>query len=386
MDLLDKVPQKLRERFAEIVERTDRFCARHLNDEYKQACRELAVAVCRMGVPVERGKPESWAAGVVYAVGSANFLSDPSFEPHMRSDEIAKGIGVSVATMHSKSKAIRDALDLGQLDPRFTLPSLLEQNPLAWLIEVDGFVMDVRWAPREIQESVYEAGLIPYIPGEREGRDTDTDERARLRARYEHLRAVGRDLNQRLMELLSKELIETGARDLGLFRRGRLVLDSEDQLSVLMDHCIYDLRRDGRNAVERSLDESPPDPDSDEMLCLRAMQSAVYSLFAIESVEPGLGVTARNLLSRDEVLVADLGLAQTAGPGLVLASRMLFFEEFAMTGGAALSLGTLSGRERDAWVEKLSKMGQRTERGFADPAPVIRECLRQGAAERIRYT
>lgn len=57
-----------------------------------------------------------------------------------------------------------------------------------------------------------------------------------------------------------------------------------------------------------------------------------------------------------------------------------------MTGGAALSLGMLSGRERDAWVEELSRIGRRSERGFANPGPVIHECLRHGSSKGIQYT
>ena len=37
-------------------------------------------------------------------------------------------------------------------------------NPLAWMICVDGFILDVRSAPRKVQEVAYAQGLIPYIP------------------------------------------------------------------------------------------------------------------------------------------------------------------------------------------------------------------------------
>jgi hypothetical protein len=38
---------------------------------------------------------------------------------------------------------------------------------MAWMIMVDGFMMDARTAPREIQKEAYRKGLIPYIPGDR---------------------------------------------------------------------------------------------------------------------------------------------------------------------------------------------------------------------------
>lgn len=48
-------------------------------------------------------------------------------------------------------------------------PSPLSQGKVAtWacgIIQVNGFVMDARHAPREIQEEAFRKGLIPYIPG-----------------------------------------------------------------------------------------------------------------------------------------------------------------------------------------------------------------------------
>jgi hypothetical protein len=40
----------------------------------------------------------------------------------------------------------------------------MERNPKAWMITVNGFIVDVRNQPKEIQEIAYEKGLIPYLP------------------------------------------------------------------------------------------------------------------------------------------------------------------------------------------------------------------------------
>ena len=98
---------------------------------------------------------------------SQNFLTDPNQDPHMTSREIAEGFGVSVGTMQAKGKIIREDLDLIPFDPEWTLDSMMEQNPLIWLFEVNGFPMDIRQAPREVQANAYERGLIPYIPADR---------------------------------------------------------------------------------------------------------------------------------------------------------------------------------------------------------------------------
>ncbi len=165
-ELEAEVPEPYRARFAEICEQTDVFCDAHLNDEYKALCRVMTVAVCQDGSPVLRGKPQSWAAGVVYALGQVNFLTDPSRQPHLTSRQTAEGFGVSVGNMQAKGKVIREGLDLMPFDPDWTLPSMADENPLMWMFEVNGMLVDIRMAPREVQVVAYEKGLIPYIPAD----------------------------------------------------------------------------------------------------------------------------------------------------------------------------------------------------------------------------
>jgi hypothetical protein len=51
-----------------------------------------------------------------------------------------------------------------------TLPSLVEKNPLFWMAEVNGLLVDLRDMPREIQEIAFQDRLIPYIPADRKER------------------------------------------------------------------------------------------------------------------------------------------------------------------------------------------------------------------------
>ena len=59
-------------------------------------------------------------------------------------------------------------LKIRQFDINWTLPSRMDDNPLLWMLEVNGFMIDVRHAPREVQEIAFEKELIPYIPADRE--------------------------------------------------------------------------------------------------------------------------------------------------------------------------------------------------------------------------
>jgi hypothetical protein len=85
----------------------------------------------------------------------------------MKMTEIDHGFGVSEASGSAKSKAIRDLLRLSPFDLEWSLPSRMNDNPLVWMLNVNGLLMDIRHAPREAQEVAFQKGLIPYIPADR---------------------------------------------------------------------------------------------------------------------------------------------------------------------------------------------------------------------------
>jgi len=149
-----------------ITELTNAFCLNHLDEDYRELCEDLTWATYEEDLPLEKGKPAGWASGIVHAIGFVNFLQDPSQSPHMTSAQLADGFGVSQQTMQTKSKFIRDEFDLMQMDPDWCLPSLVGENPLVWMLEIDGLFVDARTAPLEFQQEAYRLGLIPYVPGE----------------------------------------------------------------------------------------------------------------------------------------------------------------------------------------------------------------------------
>jgi len=56
---------------------------------------------------------------------------------------------------------------MNPMSHRWLLPSRLADNPLVWMLQVNGFMVDIRNAPLELQRLAYEKGLIPFVPAER---------------------------------------------------------------------------------------------------------------------------------------------------------------------------------------------------------------------------
>ena len=80
--------------------------------------------------------------------------------------DLCAAFGVGESTVHAKARVIEKALRIGVFDPKWTLPSLVGRNPLVWMAEVDGLLVDLRAMPRDVQEVAFAKGIIPYIPAD----------------------------------------------------------------------------------------------------------------------------------------------------------------------------------------------------------------------------
>ena len=164
----ENVPKSMQGKYDELVDLTNKYSDKCLNDEYSQLIRYAIAALCRKRPsPLLRRKANSWACGVTHAIGMVNFLFDNSQVPYVSASELYKEFGVGSSTGQGKSKLVRDILDMYQLDPNWSLSSKIDSNPMVWMLSVNGMVVDVRSMPREVQEIAFEKGLIPYIPDDK---------------------------------------------------------------------------------------------------------------------------------------------------------------------------------------------------------------------------
>ena len=173
-----KVPQAVAPYADQVLTRTDRVCAEHLDEEYGDLCR---IVIGRLGrkrpSPLTRGDLTIWAAGAVYVVGQLNFLFDSSQTPHATADDLSDWLGVKKTTMGNKGRLIREKLKLSDYEPELMRRDLLDNHPLTWILEVGGLPIDIRDAPLRVQEQALALGLIPYLPRQP---PTSTEELARL--------------------------------------------------------------------------------------------------------------------------------------------------------------------------------------------------------------
>ena len=160
-----RVPEAIRPRVEAIFAITDPFSAGHLDAEYGALLRKLVGKLARKRPsPLARGDLRIWAAAAIHALGIVNFLFDPSQRPHLSVDQLSKLTGVPKSTMAGKSKLIRDLLRITRLDVEFCREAMLDANPLAWMVLINGLPVDVRTMPPAVQDELWRLGLIPRRP------------------------------------------------------------------------------------------------------------------------------------------------------------------------------------------------------------------------------
>jgi hypothetical protein len=140
------------EKTRELIAMTAAFCDQYLDQDYKQLCEKLILKMSRKrNVPFLSGRLEIWAAAVVYAIGSINFLFDKSFEPYASADDICRYFGTSKSTTSQKAKVIRDMFRMNYWDKEFSTAHMRASNPYADMVVVNGLIVPVSSLPPDIQ-------------------------------------------------------------------------------------------------------------------------------------------------------------------------------------------------------------------------------------------
>jgi hypothetical protein len=160
-----KIPTAMRAVAEAIIVLTDEVCADLLDEEYASLARRVVAKLARKRPsPIQSGRAPTWAGAVVYALGQVNFLFDSSTKPYATADDLSAAFGVAKSTLGAKAKQVRDLTKMDYGTPEFLREDMVDANPMVWLIQVDGLLVDARQLPPLIQAQAFDLGVIPYIP------------------------------------------------------------------------------------------------------------------------------------------------------------------------------------------------------------------------------
>ncbi len=143
----------IKEKTAALIQMTADFCDTYLDEDYKELCTKLIQKMSRKRqVPFLSGQMQNWAAGIVHAIGSINFLFDKSFEPYASVSQICDFFGTKQSTTSKKSKDIQTLFKLSYYDSEFSTSYMKQKNPFKNLVMVNGLIVPREALPPELQE------------------------------------------------------------------------------------------------------------------------------------------------------------------------------------------------------------------------------------------
>ncbi len=71
------VPKEMRETYEVISKLLIEYSEEYLNKEYEELCLHALEKLCsKRPSPLKSGRSNTWAAGIVYAIGSNNFINE----------------------------------------------------------------------------------------------------------------------------------------------------------------------------------------------------------------------------------------------------------------------------------------------------------------------
>ncbi len=144
------IPKIIWSRFEETGEIIRIVCRDNIDDEYYYLGILLLEKLARKRPsPLLAGKTHVWAAGILCALGTINFLFDKTTVPYIPRDDLAGYCGVKPSTAAEKSRRIRELFKMNYWDSRFSTQRMLDRSPLKnMFIDQNGIILDLEFLLR----------------------------------------------------------------------------------------------------------------------------------------------------------------------------------------------------------------------------------------------
>ena len=124
----------------ELMELTSGFCEKYLNEEHKELTgRIIHRLVENKFLLFHKNNLKGWAAAVIHAIGSLNYLFDSSFKPYITEDILNTYFGTAQYRTLEKSREIKNLLKLDVFERENSGTEIFKGKSLTDLVKVDEF-------------------------------------------------------------------------------------------------------------------------------------------------------------------------------------------------------------------------------------------------------
>ncbi len=207
------------------------------------------------------------------------------------------------------------------------------------------------------------------------------------RTRYAELREISNRHHNAALQFVSHQSINRNARSLGMMVHGAIGTDSDEQMALLFDLCVYHCERGRSRALDRYTQVIRAADGSSDARMLEAMSRAQFSLWQVVGRHAIAGTVVFDMLREREVWLMDNGLEASGPEGMVFAARLTEPGDFALTCGVIAPIDELTLLDV-AGVEIRRRARGTLETMAEDPrfaVSVYRAVLENGMMEVIRF-
>jgi len=209
---------------------------------------------------------------------------------------------------------------------------------------------------------------------------------------YLSYRKISNYLAQRLIDnYVGRDTILRSAKSLGLCYKNTITVNNDSESDILMNHAIYNNYVFNKNAVDRCINNSREILTETERFVLNALQNAKFALLKVEKVLANDGgiIVSDLLRNGRQHLLMDKGLNASAPTGVVLASTVIYYNDFISLTGAALFVNDHKYAILN-FMEMINEYAKefdellRTKQGYLISC-LTKELIHNGASERVRF-
>lgn len=153
--------------------------------------------------------------------------------------------------------------------------------------------------------------------------------------KYKQYRKLSRELAEKILERYAdSSRLKIASQLMGIREGDTLVLESDDELALLMDFTLFEDLVEGQNCIQRYLESEAKISETEREL-LQAKLSNYTSLFEIvETNGKTAQVKLKDLLNQSpEITIMDINFSRTARPGVLIFTRIIPYPDFNMTSG-----------------------------------------------------
>ncbi len=208
---------------------------------------------------------------------------------------------------------------------------------------------------------------------------------------YRKRRQESMEIVQRFVKNINKEVLMQSAKQLGLYYKKSIAIETEQALDVLFNHTIFHYLHNGMKMLDRFARETLINQKQSEekLAMLDILQQASYGILSVKETLSFGGTYVEDVLNNKTFLLMDEGLSFSASKRLTIATTYITFPEFSMTTGAALPindcLDTLDMLIEDFELENklFSELQPKQQLKFV--VSLTQEALKRGALEQIGF-